>query len=106
MIEVRDEVKKFGKVVAVDHVSFKVKEGEILGLLGPSGCGKTTILRSIAGLEEINEGEILLDDQLVTSISKKVFVPAEKRKLGFVFQLCPLAAHDSQRESEVLPSEQ
>ena len=93
MIEVRNEVKKFGKVPAVDHVSFKVREGEVLGLLGPSGCGKTTILRSIAGLEEINEGEILLDDELVTSVPKKIFVPAEKRKLGFVFQSYALWPH-------------
>ncbi len=99
MIEVKDEVKKFGKVVAVDHVSFKVKEGEVLGLLGPSGCGKTTILRSIAGLEEINEGEILLDDQLVTSVSKKIFVPAEKRKLGFVFQSYALWPHMTVKEN-------
>ncbi|MGI0090747.1 MAG: ABC transporter ATP-binding protein [Nitrososphaerales archaeon] len=98
-IEVKDEVKKFGKVVAVDHVSFRVKEGEILGLLGPSGCGKTTILRSIAGLEEINEGEIFLDGQVVTSARKKVFLPAEKRKLGFVFQSYALWPHMTVREN-------
>jgi iron(III) transport system ATP-binding protein len=93
MIEVNDETKSFGKVVAVDHVSLEVKEGEILGLLGPSGCGKTTILRSIAGLEQINEGEISLDGQVVTSPKKKIFLPAEKRKLGFVFQSYALWPH-------------
>lgn len=98
-IEVKNEVKKFGKVVAVDHVSFQVKEGEILGLLGPSGCGKTTILRSIAGLEEINEGEILLDGQIVTSKEKKIFLPAEKRKLGFVFQSYALWPHMTVRDN-------
>lgn len=98
-IEVKNEVKKFGKVVAVDHVSFQVREGEILGLLGPSGCGKTTILRSIAGLEEINEGEILLDGQVVTSTQKKIFLPAEKRKLGFVFQSYALWPHMTVREN-------
>lgn len=92
-IEVKEEVKKFGKVVAVDHVSFQVREGEILGLLGPSGCGKTTILRSIAGLEDIDEGEISLDGQVVTSTKKKIFLPAEKRKLGFVFQSYALWPH-------------
>ncbi|HYW85945.1 MAG TPA: ABC transporter ATP-binding protein, partial [Spirochaetia bacterium] len=79
-------VKRFGKVIAVDEVSFAVKEGEILGLLGPSGCGKTTILRSISGLEEIDGGKILLDGAVVSSPAEKKFVPPEKRRLGFVFQ--------------------
>ncbi|MDA4115309.1 MAG: ABC transporter ATP-binding protein [Thaumarchaeota archaeon] len=85
-IEVRSVVKRFGKVIAVNEVSFSVKEGEILGLLGPSGCGKTTILRSISGLEEIDGGKILLDGAVVSSPAEKKFVPPEKRRLGFVFQ--------------------
>ena len=85
-IEVQSVVKRFGKVIAVDGVSFAVKEGEILGLLGPSGCGKTTILRSISGLEEIDGGKILLDGAVVSSPAEKKFVPPEKRRLGFVFQ--------------------
>ena len=85
-IEVQGAVKRFGKVLAVNGVSFAVKEGEILGLLGPSGCGKTTVLRSISGLEEIDAGKILLDGAVVSSPAEKVFVPPEKRRLGFVFQ--------------------
>ncbi len=85
-IEVQSVVKRFGKVMAVNGVSFAVKEGEILGLLGPSGCGKTTILRSISGLEEIDGGKIFLDGAVVSSPAEKKFVPPEKRRLGFVFQ--------------------
>ena len=85
-IEAQSLVKRFGKVLAVDGVSFSVKEGEILGLLGPSGCGKTTVLRSISGLEAIDGGKILLDGTTVSSPSEKIFVPPEKRHLGFVFQ--------------------
>jgi len=85
-IEVQGLVKRFGSVTAVNGVSFAVKEGEILGLLGPSGCGKTTVLRSISGLEEIDVGKILLDDAVVSSPAEKIFVPPEKRHLGFVFQ--------------------
>ena len=85
-IEVQGAVKRFGKVLAVNGVSFAVKEGEILGLLGPSGCGKTTVLRSISGLEEIDAGKILLDGAVVSSPAEKIFVPPEKRRLGFVFQ--------------------
>jgi iron(III) transport system ATP-binding protein len=85
-IEAQSLVKRFGRVIAVNGVSFSVKEGEILGLLGPSGCGKTTVLRSISGLEEIDGGKILLDDTVVSSPAEKIFVPPEKRHLGFVFQ--------------------
>ena len=92
-IEVKDEVKKFGSVLAVDHFSFKVREGEILSLLGPSGCGKTTVMRTIAGLEDIDEGEIVLDGELVTSPIKNVFVSPEKRRLGLMFQGYALWPH-------------
>lgn len=85
-VEIINVVKRFGKTVAVDHVSFKVEEGEVVSLLGPSGCGKTTLLRCVAGLEDIDEGEIFLGGKLVTSPSKRVFVPPEKRRLGLVFQ--------------------
>ncbi len=85
-IEARALVKRYGRVVAVDGVSFAVKEGEVLGLLGPSGCGKTTVLRSISGLEAIDGGKILLDGTVVSSPAERIFVPPEKRHLGFVFQ--------------------
>jgi iron(III) transport system ATP-binding protein len=65
---------------AVDHVSFGLEQGEILGLLGPSGCGKTTTLRMIAGFEQPDSGDILLEGRSVTAL------PAEKRRVGFVFQ--------------------
>jgi iron(III) transport system ATP-binding protein len=92
-IEVQGVVKRFGGVKAVNGVSFTVNEGEILGLLGPSGCGKTTILRSISGLEEIDGGKILLDGVTVSSPGERIFVPPEKRRLGFVFQSYALWPH-------------
>jgi ABC-2 type transport system ATP-binding protein len=49
MIEVQDLTKYFGPTLAVDHVSFKVEKGEIIGLLGPNGSGKTTIMRILSG---------------------------------------------------------
>lgn len=92
-VEIKDEVKRFGKVTAVDHLSLKASEAEILSLLGPSGCGKTTVMRTIAGLEDIDEGEIFLDGEVVTSATKKVFVSPEKRRLGLVFQGYALWPH-------------
>lgn len=92
-IQVRNIVKRFGGVAAIDGVSFDVGEGEVVGLLGPSGCGKTTTLRSISGLEEIEAGEILIDGKVLSSPGKGINVPPEKRKVGFVFQSYALWPH-------------
>ena len=73
--------KRFGKdVIAVDDLSLDVHDGEFLVLLGPSGCGKTTAMRMIAGLEEVTEGAILIDDVEVTDL------PPRKRNVSMIFQ--------------------
>lgn len=79
-IELRNISKKFGDVAAVQNVSFKVGEGELVALLGPSGGGKTTVLRMIAGLEQPTDGDILIRGQRVNDVS------VQKRNIGFVFQ--------------------
>jgi ABC-type Fe3+/spermidine/putrescine transport system ATPase subunit len=98
-VYVDSAVKTFGAVVAVSGVTFAAKEGEVLGLLGPSGCGKTTLLRCIAGLEQIDSGRILLDGKVVNSPVEKIFVPPEKRRLGFVFQSYALWPHMTVRQN-------
>jgi len=79
--------KKFGNFIAVDGVSFEVKQGELVALLGPSGSGKSTILRIIAGLETPDSGEIYLTGKDVTSLT------TQKRRVGFVFQHYALFKH-------------
>ncbi|MBI3001599.1 MAG: ABC transporter ATP-binding protein [Deltaproteobacteria bacterium] len=78
--------KRFGAVKAVDCLSFDVNRGEIFTLLGPSGCGKTTTLRLIAGLEEPESGDISFQEEPIVSVSRGIFTPPHKRKLGMVFQ--------------------
>lgn len=92
-ISVHDLVKYFGDVKAVDHVDFTAEEGKFLTILGPSGCGKTTTLRCIAGLEKPDKGEIFFGDELVTSTSRNVHMPPEKRSIGMVFQSYGLWPH-------------
>ena len=82
-----------GRVAAVDGVSFTIPEGEFFSLVGPSGCGKTTTLRSIAGLEAPDSGEIRLGGRTVFSTSTKVNVPASRRGLGMVFQSYAIWPH-------------
>ncbi len=72
---------------AVDKINLTVKDGEFLVLVGPSGCGKTTTLRMLAGLEEVNEGRILIGDREVTNI------PPKDRDIAMVFQNYALYPH-------------
>ena len=80
-------------VRAVADVSFDVPEGRFFTLLGPSGCGKTTTLRSIAGLERPHTGEITVDSTVVFSAARGVFVPANRRGFGMVFQSYAIWPH-------------
>jgi iron(III) transport system ATP-binding protein len=83
--------KHYGPVVAVDGISFDLGCHELLALVGPSGCGKTTLLRSIAGLETIDRGTIVLNDVTVDAGSHHT--PPEKRSIGLVFQEHALFPH-------------
>lgn len=74
-------------VTAVDHFSFEIPDGQLIGLLGPSGCGKSTTLNMICGLEIPTEGQIFFGDQDVTSL------PPENRGVGMVFQNYALYPH-------------
>ena len=80
-------------VRAAENVSFEVPEGKLFTLLGPSGCGKTTTLRSIAGLERPRSGEISVSSLVVYSGSKGVFIPANRRGFGMVFQSYAIWPH-------------
>ena len=71
---------------ALDNINLTIDANTIFTLLGPSGCGKTTLLRAIVGLENADEGEIIIGDEIVWSSEKNIFIPPEKRGLGMVFQ--------------------
>ena len=86
-VELKNVTKRFGDVVAVDDVSFRVGKGEFFSLLGPSGCGKTTTLRMIAGFEKPTEGEVYIGGELMTE------VPPFRRPTNLVFQHLALFPH-------------
>ncbi len=91
VVSVRRVTKRYGSVLALDHVDLDVAPGELLALLGPSGCGKTTALRLIAGFERPDEGVIRLAGAEVAGGAK--FVPPERRRVGIVFQDFALFPH-------------
>jgi iron(III) transport system ATP-binding protein len=92
-----------GRVRAVDDISFEVEKGTFFTLLGPSGCGKSTTLRSIAGLEEPDNGTIRIADELVFSSSEGIAVPPNKRNIGMVFQSYAIWPHMTVFENVALP---
>ena len=96
-LRLRDVVRRYGARPAIDRVSLDVDAGDVVVILGPSGCGKTTLLRTIAGLEVPDEGEIWLDGRPVAHAGGNV-VPPHQRGLGFVFQDLALWPHLSVRE--------
>ena len=93
ILELKAIRKRFGSVPAVDGVSLNVAPGEVFTLLGPSGCGKSTTLRMVAGLEELDTGEVLLDGRLIASGERGFSLPPEQRDLGMVFQSYAIWPH-------------
>ncbi len=85
MIEVKDLTKRYGKNVAVDHLNFRVKKGQIYGFLGPNGAGKTTTMNMLTGYLAASEGKILIDGH---DISEE---PMEARRcIGYLPEMPPL----------------
>ena len=86
-IEVKNIHKAFGNFVALDNISLDFPTGELVALLGPSGCGKTTLLRIIAGLEQADSGQVLLEGEDASATHVR------ERQVGFVFQHYALFKH-------------
>ena len=74
-------------------VRLKVEKNRPLGIIGPSGCGKTMLLKAIAGLAKVEEGKIVLNETILTDTTGGIFIPPERRKIGFLFQHHALFPH-------------
>jgi len=79
-LKVSNLTKNFGKTQVLKQINLEVSDGEFIVLLGPSGCGKSTLLNMIAGLESVDEGEILIDEYEVNRVEPK------DRNIAMVFQ--------------------
>jgi iron(III) transport system ATP-binding protein len=107
LISIRKLRKTFraqqGVVNALKDIDLEVSEGDFCVLLGPSGCGKTTTLRCVAGLERPDAGEIEISGRVVNSPANRIFVAAEKRELGMVFQSYAIWPHMNVFENVAFP---
>lgn len=88
-IKIQNVSKFFGEAKAIDNVDFTINQGEFFTLLGPSGCGKTTLLRTLAGFYQQEEGDIFFDQANISNL------PAHKRNIGMVFQNYAIFPHMS-----------
>ena len=95
--------KRFNQFRALDDIPLGVRRGEIFSLLGPSGCGKSTTLRIVAGLEQPEAGQITLNDSVLVSVERGVFVPSQKRNMGMVFQSYAIWPHLSVHDTIAYP---
>ena len=95
--------RSYGDVRAVDDVSFRVADGELVTLLGPSGCGKSTTLFSIAGLDRATSGHIRVGSQVFFDSASGIHLAPERRNCGLVFQSYALWPHMSVRDNIEFP---
>ncbi|NDL55920.1 ABC transporter ATP-binding protein [Phytoactinopolyspora mesophila] len=86
-LEIEQVHKRFGKTVALSDVTFDVGDGELVVIVGPSGCGKTTLLRIVAGLDQMTSGEVRLDGAPISNLA------SSRRDIAMVFQSYALYPH-------------
>jgi iron(III) transport system ATP-binding protein len=107
MIKLTGLTKRYpGRTVtanAVDGLDLDIPEGKLVALLGPSGCGKTTTLRMIAGLERNDRGTIEIDGKVASDPSRGIFVGADKRPIGIVFQSYAIWPHMTVAQNVMFP---
>ena len=93
VIEVKNVTKKYGTTVAVDNISFEVKDGEVVGFLGPNGAGKSTTMNMITGFIEPTNGQIIINGNDISRKPKKA-----KKDIGYMPENVPLYYELTARE--------
>ena len=107
MLDIQDLTKSYvvpsGQVAALRRLNLTVSAGEFFVLLGPSGCGKTTLLRCVAGLEQPEDGHIVLDGKTLSRVSDRFFADPEDREVAMVFQSYAVWPHMTVFENVSFP---
>lgn len=97
--------KNEAKVIALNHISFEIEEGEFIAIIGPSGSGKSTLLHTIAGLEKPTEGKVFFYDKNIYEMKKKELTILRRRKIGIIYQFYNLIPTLNVQENITLPIE-
>lgn len=91
VLKIDSLVKRYDDLSVLEKIDLTVKKGEVIVIVGPSGCGKSTLLRCINGLESIQDGKVVVDDEVVNPVQKKA--SKSREKIGMVFQNYDLFPH-------------
>lgn len=106
-IKTKNLVKEFGneenKVRVLDNINIEIKDGEFVSLMGPSGSGKSTLLYLVGGLDKPTEGEVLINDIDIFSLSDEKMAKLRRSDIGFVFQFYNLVQNLTVEENIMLP---
>ena len=97
--------KNEAKVIALNHISFEIEEGEFIAIIGPSGSGKSTLLHTIVGLEKPTEGKVFFYDKNIYEMKKKELTILRRRKIGIIYQFYNLIPTLNVQENITLPIE-
>lgn len=103
IVSMKDVTIQYGKNTVIQGLSLDVEQGENLAIVGPSSCGKTTLMRGLCGFIKISQGEIMIQDTVVSSPSKRVMVAPENRRIGVVFQDYAVWPHLTVIENIIYP---
>ena len=99
-LTIRDLCKSFDNLSVLEHIDLTIKKGEVAVIVGPSGCGKSTLLRCLNALEEIQEGKVMLDGEVINPCKGKLNLVREK--IGMVFQSYELFPHKTVLQNMLL----
>lgn len=102
IIRIKNVSKSYGEMQVLKNVNLDITNGEVLVILGPSGSGKSTLLRTINGLEEIDGGEVFINDELYNSNKIAEFSGKKRAEVGMVFQQFNLYPHLTVMENVTL----
>ncbi|MBI2356788.1 ABC transporter ATP-binding protein [Candidatus Dojkabacteria bacterium] len=107
ILEIVDLSKKYkeysSEVVALDSVSFSLKNGEDVAILGPSGSGKTTLLQLSGGLDKSTSGEVIVDGVNINNLSDRELSAFRNKRMGFIFQMINLHDFFTAKENIMVP---
>lgn len=103
IVSMRNITVQYDKNIIIEGLSLDVERGENLAIVGPSSCGKTSLMRALCGFIKISQGEILLNNEIVSSPAKRIMVAPENRKIGVVFQDYAVWPHLTVIENIIYP---